>query len=61
MSDGVVELTFPLSGSGADRSPDGYLESVASREGKAEVASLRHLLEPQSVAVVSASTRRRGP
>jgi acyl-CoA synthetase (NDP forming)/GNAT superfamily N-acetyltransferase len=52
-SDGVVELTFPLPGSEAGRSPDGYLESVAGRESRADVASLRHLLEPQSVAVVS--------
>jgi len=53
-SDGVVELTFPLPGSEAGRSPDGYLELVAGRESRADVASLRHLLEPQSVAVVSA-------
>jgi acyl-CoA synthetase (NDP forming)/GNAT superfamily N-acetyltransferase len=53
-SDGVVELTFPLPGSEAGRSPDGYLELVVGRESRADVASLRHLLEPQSVAVVSA-------
>jgi acyl-CoA synthetase (NDP forming)/GNAT superfamily N-acetyltransferase len=58
MSDEVVELTFPLPGSEADRSLDGYLESVASKESRADVASLRHLLEPQSVAVVSASRGR---
>ena len=58
MSDGVVELIFPLPGSEADRSPDGYLESVAGRESRADVASLRHLLEPQSVAVVTASRGR---
>ncbi len=58
MSGGVVELTFPLRGSEADRSPGGYLESVASRESQADVASLRHLLEPQSVAVVTASRER---
>jgi acyl-CoA synthetase (NDP forming)/GNAT superfamily N-acetyltransferase len=57
-SDGVVELTFPLPGSEAGRSPDGYLESVAGRESRADVASLRHLLEPQSVAVVSAGRGR---
>jgi acyl-CoA synthetase (NDP forming)/GNAT superfamily N-acetyltransferase len=57
-SDGVVELTFPLPGSEAGRSPDGYLESVAGRESRAAVASLRHLLEPQSVAVVSAGRGR---
>ena len=58
MSDGVVELIFPLSGSEAGRSPGGYLESVAGRESRADVASLRHLLEPRSVAVVTASRGR---
>jgi acyl-CoA synthetase (NDP forming) len=58
MSDGVVELTLPLPGSEVGRSPDGYLESVAGRESRADVASLRHLLEPQSVAVVSAGRGR---
>ena len=58
MSGGVVELIFPLPGGEADRSPGGYLESVAGRESRADVASLRHLLEPQSVAVVTASRGR---
>jgi acyl-CoA synthetase (NDP forming)/GNAT superfamily N-acetyltransferase len=58
ISDGVVELTFPLPGSEAGRSPDGYPESVAGRESRADVASLRHLLEPQSIAVVTASRGR---
>ena len=35
-----------------------YLESVASRESRADVASLRPLLRPRSVAVVCASRRR---
>jgi acyl-CoA synthetase (NDP forming) len=47
-----------LPGGEADRSPKGYLESVAARESRADVASLRHLLEPRSVAVVSASPGR---
>jgi acyl-CoA synthetase (NDP forming)/GNAT superfamily N-acetyltransferase len=54
--DGVVELTFPLPGS-ADESLDSYLESVARRESRADVASLRHLLRPASVAVVGASRK----
>jgi acyl-CoA synthetase (NDP forming)/GNAT superfamily N-acetyltransferase len=54
--DGVVELTFPLPGS-ADESLDSYLESVAHRESRADVASLRHLLRPASVAVVGASRK----
>jgi acyl-CoA synthetase (NDP forming)/GNAT superfamily N-acetyltransferase len=57
MSDGVVELTFPLpaaAGPGLER----YLDSVAARESRADVESLRHLLHPASVAVVGASRRR---
>jgi acyl-CoA synthetase (NDP forming)/GNAT superfamily N-acetyltransferase len=55
--DDVVELTFPLPGGAADESLDDYLESVARRESRADVASLRHLLRPASVAVVGASRR----
>jgi acyl-CoA synthetase (NDP forming)/GNAT superfamily N-acetyltransferase len=58
MSDGVVELTFPIPAGDADRSLDPYLDSVAERESRADVASLRHLLRPASVAVVGASRRR---
>jgi predicted CoA-binding protein/GNAT superfamily N-acetyltransferase len=54
--DGVVELTFPLPGS-AGQGLDSYLESVARRESRADVASLRHLLRPASVAVVGASRK----
>jgi RimJ/RimL family protein N-acetyltransferase len=39
LSDGVVSLTFPLPGSDADESLDGYLETVARRESRADVAS----------------------
>jgi acyl-CoA synthetase (NDP forming)/GNAT superfamily N-acetyltransferase len=53
--DGVAELTFPLPGGAADQSLDSYLRSVASRESRADVASLRHLLHPRSVAVIGAS------
>ena len=58
ISDGVVELTFPLP-VGQDERLLGsyYLESVASRESRADVASLRPLLQPRSVAVVGASRR----
>jgi acyl-CoA synthetase (NDP forming)/GNAT superfamily N-acetyltransferase len=58
-ADGVVELSFPIPAGDADRSLDSYLDSVAARESKADVASLRHLLRPASVAVVGASRRRR--
>jgi acyl-CoA synthetase (NDP forming)/GNAT superfamily N-acetyltransferase len=57
-ADGVVDMTFPLPGGETDQRLDGYLESVASRESRADVASLRHLLQPASVAVVGASRRR---
>ena len=55
--DGVVELTFPLPGGAADPGTSVYLESVARRESRADVASLRHLLQPRSVAVAGASRR----
>ena len=55
-ADGVVKLTFPLPGH-ADQGLDSYLESVARREGRAEVTSLRHLLRPASVAVVGANRK----
>jgi acyl-CoA synthetase (NDP forming)/GNAT superfamily N-acetyltransferase len=58
MTDGVVELTFPLPAGDDDRNMDGYLDSVAARESRADVASLRSLLRPASVAVVGAGRRR---
>jgi acyl-CoA synthetase (NDP forming)/RimJ/RimL family protein N-acetyltransferase len=58
MTEGVVELTFPIPAGDDDRALDGYLDSVAARESRADVASLRHLLRPGSVAVVGASRRR---
>jgi acyl-CoA synthetase (NDP forming)/GNAT superfamily N-acetyltransferase len=58
MSDGVVQLEFPLPEGDADPTLDGYLDSVAARESRADAASLRHLLRPDSVAVIGASRRR---
>ena len=55
---GTVELTFPLPAGGDDYRLGHYLEAVASRESRADVASLRPLLQPRSVAVVGASRRR---
>ena len=53
MSDGVVELTFPLPGSEAGRGLDGYLESVAARESRADVEPACGICcTRQSVAVV---------
>ena len=57
MSDGVVELTCPLPGA-AGPGLERYLDSTAARESRAGVESLRHLLQPASVAVVGASRRR---
>jgi acyl-CoA synthetase (NDP forming)/RimJ/RimL family protein N-acetyltransferase len=56
-ADGVIEVTMPLPG------PDGahldsYLDAVADRASRAEVASLRPLLQPASIAVVGASRHR---
>jgi len=58
LTEGVVELTFPIPAGDDDRALDGYLDSVAARESRADVASLRHLLRPESVAVVGAGRRR---
>ncbi len=55
--EGVVELTFPLPVGQDEYRLGGYLESVASRESRADVASLRPLLQPRSVAVVGPSRR----
>src|SRR3984957_2090402 len=55
--DGVVELTIPLPASTADASLTNYLDAVQRRESQADVASLRHLFSPASIAVVGASRR----
>src|SRR5262249_36862606 len=60
-ADGTVELTFPLPGQQqpSPRMPDldSYLDAVAERERHAEVASLRHVFAPDSVAVIGVSRR----
>ena len=56
-ADGVIELTMPLpSHDGGEL--DSYLDAVASRASRAEVASLRPLLHPASVAVIGAGRHR---
>ena len=55
---GTVELTFPLPAGDDDYRLGSYLEAVASRESRADVASLRPLLQPRSVAVVGPGRRR---
>jgi acyl-CoA synthetase (NDP forming)/GNAT superfamily N-acetyltransferase len=56
--DGVMELTIPLPSQGGGTALDSYLNAVAERERSAEVASLRHVLAPESVVVIGASRRR---
>ena len=56
-ADGVIELTMPLPGHDGGQL-DKYLDVVAGRASRAEVASLRHLLLPQSVAVIGAGRQR---
>ena len=58
IAEGTVELTFPLPVGQDEHRLGSYLESVASRESRADVASLRPLLQPRSVAVVGPSRRR---
>ncbi len=55
IEDGLISLTFPLPHDVSNRGMDSYLDTVAGRESRADVASLRYLLEPASVAVVGAS------
>ncbi len=57
-ADGVYEMTFPLPSYDAGTALDSYLSAVAERESHAEAASLRHVLAPESVAVIGASRSR---
>jgi len=54
-SAGVVEITIPLPPDDAGRQLEDYLETVAIRERSANVASLRPIFAPSSVAVIGAS------
>jgi acyl-CoA synthetase (NDP forming)/RimJ/RimL family protein N-acetyltransferase len=56
-TDGVIVLTMPLPGPDTEQL-DSYLDAVADRASHADVASLRPLLQPASIAVVGASRRR---
>ncbi len=58
LEDGVVELSMPIPGSPGLSEPSLYLDAVAGRERRAEVASLEPLFAPRSVAVVGAGRRR---
>jgi acyl-CoA synthetase (NDP forming)/GNAT superfamily N-acetyltransferase len=57
LSDGVYEFSFPLPGGEGDAGSGAYHDAVAERERSAEVASLRHVLTPASVAVIGVSRR----
>ena len=54
---GVMEVTVPIPHDDTDTALDAYLSAVGQREGLADTASLRHLFEPASVAVIGASRR----
>jgi acyl-CoA synthetase (NDP forming)/GNAT superfamily N-acetyltransferase len=56
-ADDVTELDFDLPADDADPAWEPYLDAVAQREGRADVASLRHVLAAASVAVVGASRK----
>jgi acyl-CoA synthetase (NDP forming)/GNAT superfamily N-acetyltransferase len=53
-ADGVAEITFDIPAGGASPAWETYLDALARREGQADVASLRHVFAPASVAVVGA-------
>ena len=55
--DGVVAITIPLPPDAAGRQLEDYLETVAVRERSANVASLRPVFAPGSVAVIGVSRR----
>jgi acyl-CoA synthetase (NDP forming)/GNAT superfamily N-acetyltransferase len=55
--DGVVAITIPLPPDDAGRQLEDYLDTVAVRERSANVASLRPVFAPRSVAVIGASRR----
>jgi acyl-CoA synthetase (NDP forming)/GNAT superfamily N-acetyltransferase len=55
--DGVYAFTFPLPSGEEDVALGAYRDAVAERERSADVASLRHVLAPASVAVIGAGRR----
>jgi acyl-CoA synthetase (NDP forming)/GNAT superfamily N-acetyltransferase len=57
LADGVLEFTCALPRDDADPHWDLYLDAAAARERRADVASLRHVFQPGSVAVIGASRR----
>jgi acyl-CoA synthetase (NDP forming)/GNAT superfamily N-acetyltransferase len=57
LADGVYEFKFPLPADEGDAALSAYRDAVAERERSADVASLRHVLAPASVAVIGAGRR----
>ena len=57
LQDGVYDLRFPLPAHEGDADLGTYRDAVAERERSADVASLRHVLVPASVAVIGVSRR----
>jgi acyl-CoA synthetase (NDP forming)/GNAT superfamily N-acetyltransferase len=57
LEDGVLEFTCALPRDDADPHWARYLDAAAARERRADVASLRHVFAPGSVAVIGASHR----
>ena len=57
LADGVYEVRFPLPAGEGQGGLGIYRDAVAERERSADVASLRHVLTPDSVAVIGASRR----
>ena len=55
--DGAYEVRFPLPTGEGEAGVVTYRDAVAERERSADVASLRHVLTPASVAVIGASRR----
>ena len=56
-AEGVVTITIPLPADDTGKQLEDYLDTVALRERSANVASLRPVFDPKSVAVVGASRR----
>jgi len=56
-ADGVIEVSMPLPGTDSPQL-DSYLDAVAGRASRADVASLRPLLQPASIAVIGAGRHR---
>src|SRR5262249_55381302 len=54
---GGVDVTIPLPPGGGDSTLGAYLEAVERRESRADIASLKHMFMPESVAVIGASRR----